>query len=358
MSRRTESVPSTEASTGRDHRRPIFAVLFALALLGVAGTACDPDAPSPFFTDIPASSASAPLRYRDVVFPTYTVTSNVAWSSAPDLAGNPVPLELDLYQPDGDMASARPVLIVAHSGGFFTHTKTDHVSVDTAEYYVQRGYVVISIDYRLLAKVDCGSLQGLITDASGCKIATMAATSDAQAAVRWVRANATTYRLDPNRIAMSGDSAGAIMSILSGMLADVADDPTDPKSIETMDGAPLNGSNPDQSSEIQAWSSISGGLPPTETPGLAEKLAATRTLPAPGYLFSGTKDNQVPYAWAQATRDELLEIHRIVAWGSLVGAGHVPWTTAYQALILSQSSNFFYITLNLANADQRLPEAA
>ena len=356
----TAGHPRTASARSR-RGRPVVAVLAALALLLSLSTACDRLAgPDTYFTNFDAPTGGAPLRYRDAVFPGYTVTSNVAWSTAPDLADDPVALSLDVYQPTGDTAVQRPALIVAHSGGFYTHTKTDHVSVDTAKFYASLGYVVFSINYRLLAKVDCGSLQGMITDISGCKVAAMAATSDGQAAVRWVRANAAGYRIDPNRIAMSGDSAGAIMSILAGMLPDVADNPTDPLSIQTMVGAPLNSSNPTQSSKIQAWMSISGGLPPTETmatettPRLADRLAAAVTLPAPGYLFSGTNDNQVPYSWAEATRDELVHIHRIVGWGSLQGAGHVPWTTTYKNLMLSQSSNFFYLTMSLANADQSL----
>jgi acetyl esterase/lipase len=37
---------------------------------------------------------------------------------------------------------------------------------------------------------------------------------DAQAAVRWLRANAATYRLDPSRIAIGGSSAGAITAMM------------------------------------------------------------------------------------------------------------------------------------------------
>lgn len=179
----------------------------------------------------------------------------------------------------------------------------------------------------------------------------MPATSDGQAAVRWLRTNAASYRVDQSRIAMSGDSAGAIMSILAGMLADVPNSPTEQSSIDAMDDAPLNTTNLDQSSQIQAWVSISGGLPPTETPGLAEKLAVAPTLPAPGYLFSGTEDNQVPYAWAEATRDEVVKIHRVVAWGGLEGAGHVPYAT-YGTLSKTQSANFFSYMLGLETADQ------
>lgn len=339
------------ASTRSRRGRAVVAIVATLVVLVSLSAACEPSAPFSYFTTVPTPTGVAPMRYRDPVFSNVTVTSNVGWSSAPDLNGNPVALSLDMYQPAGDTATQRPALVVAHSGGFYVHTKTDAVSVDFARYFASLGYVVISINYRLLAKVDCGTLSGLITDSSGCKVAAMAATSDGQAAVRWLRANAATYRIDPNRIAMSGDSAGAIMSILAGMLADVPANPDDPASIAAMAGAPANTSNLDQSSEVQAWVSISGGLPPTETPGLAEKLAASKTPPAPGYLFSGTNDNQVPFAWAEATRDELVKDRRIVVFGALQGAGHVPYST-YGTLFKTQSADFFYYLLGLTNTDQ------
>src|SRR5690606_9866053 len=117
----------------------------------------------------------------------------------------------------------------------------------------------------------------------------------AQAAVRWVRANAATYRMDPTRVAMMGDSAGALMSLLAAILADVPGHPDDPEAVEIMGGAPENTGNPGYSSEVQAWSSISGGLPPTETVGLAAKMKAAVTPPSPGYLFASPTDNQTPY---------------------------------------------------------------
>lgn len=329
--------------------RRIVALAFTLVLIA-GGAACDPD-PGPLapFGPVPDLDVASPARYYEPVFADVDVTSDIVWSTAPDLNGTPMTLRLDLYEPAGDTVEHRPAVVVAHSGGFKIGTKTNNVSVDLARHFAKAGYVAISIDYRRLASVDCGTLQGVITDASGCKVAAMAATSDGQAAVRWLRANADSYGIDPERIAMIGDSAGALMSILAGMLADVPGNPDDPRSIEAMAGAPLNTSNLDEGSDIQAWVSISGGLPPTETPGLAEKLAANETLPPPGYLFSGTKDNQVPYAWAEATRDELLELRRIVFWGGIEGAGHVPYAS-YGTMFKTQSTRLFYLAMGAGAA--------
>jgi dienelactone hydrolase len=331
-------------------RKMMAPMVAALVVMGGA-TACEPYVHT-YITDIGEvrDPADAPARYVDEVFPGVTVTSNIAWGEAPNRAGTPVPLALDLYEPAGDTIARRPALVVAHSGGFKVGSKTNAVSVDLANRFARKGYVVISIDYRKLALVDCGTLGGAVSDASGCKYAAMAATSDGQAAVRWLRANADTYRIDPTRIAMMGDSAGALISILTGMLADTPGNPDDPVAIETMAGAPENTGNPGYSSEIQAWSSISGGLPPTETPTLGAKLAAAETTTAPGYLFAATQDNQTPYQWSVDVRDVLVSIGRTVAFKSVVG-GHVPYST-YKTLFNEQSTRFFYLALRLSAAEQ------
>ena len=331
-------------------RKMAAPVLAALVIMGVTA-ACQPYVHT-YIPDLGEvrDPATAPVRYVDEVFPGVTVTSNIVWGQAPNRAGVPVSLALNLYEPTGDTVSRRPALVVAHSGGFKVGTKTNAVSVDLANRFARKGYVVISIDYRKLALVDCGTLGGLINDSSGCKYAAMAATSDGQAAVRWLRANADTYRVDPTRIAMMGDSAGALMSILTGMLADVPGNPEAPTSIEAMFGAPANTGNPEQSSEVQAWASISGGLPPTETPTLGEKLAASETPTAPGYLFAATEDNQTPHQWSVDVRDVLVDIGRPIAFKSVAG-GHVPYST-HKVLFNEQTTRFFYVFLNLPAAER------
>ena len=337
----------TDVRTSRKLIAPVLAVLVALGVT----TACEP-AVHTYIADVGEvrDPADGPVRYVDPVFPGVTVTSNIAWGAAPNRTGASVPLALDLYQPTGDTASRRPALVVAHSGGFKVGSRTNAVSVDLANRFARKGYVVISIDYRKLALVDCGSLGGLISDSSGCKYAAMAATSDGQAAVRWLRANADTYRIDPTRVAMMGDSAGALISILTGMLADVPGDPESPASVEAMAGAPLNTGNPGYSSEVQAWASISGGLPPTETPTLGAKLTAAETPTAPGYLFAATQDNQTPYQWSVDVRDVLVSIGRNVAFKPVAG-GHVPYST-HKVLFDEQTTRFFYLFLNLPAAEQ------
>src|SRR6188472_1308975 len=179
-----------------------------LAALAVAATVAG--------CTVPAPPGAAPLRYRDQVFSTVTVNSNLQYGSAPDANGNPVVLRADLYHPSGDTQTRRPALVWVHGGGFSGGDKTNTVPVDVANTFAKQGYVVISINYRLLAPPSCTSnpSQGV------CTTAALEAQHDAQAAVRWLRLNATNFGVDPTRIGIGGESAGAITATLVGLYSE------------------------------------------------------------------------------------------------------------------------------------------
>jgi dienelactone hydrolase len=90
-----------------------------------------------------------------------------------------------------------------------------------SEEWARKGYVTFSIDYRLDPGNRCQAVQdGMITDpveldaeTERCRRAIVAADTDALNAIRWVRANAATYRVDTTRIAVGGGSAGATTAV-------------------------------------------------------------------------------------------------------------------------------------------------
>ncbi len=110
-------------------------------------------------------------------------------------------LLLDLYVPKG-LTKPVPGLIFIHGGGWSGGDKKDYRYYTVR--YAKRGYVVASISYRLV------------------KEATFpACVQDAKCAVRWMRANAKTYHIDPKRIAAIGGSAGGHLSMMLGYSAGV-----------------------------------------------------------------------------------------------------------------------------------------
>ena len=115
---------------------------------------------------------------------------------------------LDLYVPEG--TGPFPVVVNIHPGGFFSGDK-DMVPGTTGKALLQAGYAIASINYRL-------SGEGKFP----------AAVLDAKAAVRFLRANAAKYNLNPDKIAAFGQSAGGNIASMLGTTGDVAefDDPS------------------------------------------------------------------------------------------------------------------------------------
>src|SRR5215208_5258817 len=271
---------------------------------------------------------ASPLRYRDAIFSTVAVTNNIQYGTAPDSNGTPVPLTLDLYQPPAsDTQAGRPALVWVHGGGFSGGDKSNIVPVDVANTFAKMGYVVVSINYRLLGS-GCVANPG----ATQCTIAALEAQHDAQAAVRWLRANASTYRIDATRIGIGGESAGAITATLVGLHSEDVG----------------SSGNPGPASSVGGFVSVSGGLPGGVFASAGD---------APGVLFHGTADNIVPSSWSDQTAAKMLEAG-VPAWlQHQQGAGHVPWAQ-YRSLYLEQTDYFLYLTLDLAHATGQPVSAA
>lgn len=260
----------------------------------------------------------APVRYRDPVFADVTTTTGVSYGSATNQQGQVLDLKLDVYAPAGDTVTARPAIVWVHGGGFSGGNRTSPEIVDQATTFARKGYVNVSITYRL-SPGGCSAA----APTSSCLTAIADAQHDAQAAVRFLRANASTYGVDPERIAIGGSSAGAITALNVGYNS------TDPGS----------SGNPGYSSAVKAAVSLSGAkILSTAGPGDAAAL-----------LLHGTSDSVVPYAWAESTHQDAKAANLtsyLVAWE---GAGHVPYVQHRDEIHL-RTTNFLYWELDLLHA--------
>ena len=104
-------------------------------------------------------------------------------------------LLLDVYH-QYPRATLRPAVIVLHGGGFVSGSRLDFSVVESARRLAEAGYVAFAIDYRLFQETARRNAWPTPLD-------------DAQRVVRWVRAHATTYAVDPRRVGAYGISAGA-----------------------------------------------------------------------------------------------------------------------------------------------------
>ena len=200
-----------------------------------------------------AGRSSAPFDRVDV-------TRNVPFASVRDVDGAEVRLTLDVYEPAGDAAPARPAIVWIHGGGFRPGTdKRQGYIVTLATAFAKRGYVSIAPDYRVRSAPD-RDRPGTIRDA----------VADTQAALGWLREKSATLRVSPDRIAIAGGSAGGRTAV--GLVT-----------AETGGGARPGVSPP--RAAVVLWGA----------PDASWALAPPTSRFPPTLLIHGTKDATVPY---------------------------------------------------------------
>ena len=227
-------------------------VVAAVAVVFIA--AADSVAAQPMRTD-PGATTPVEVRYIDPVFHDVEVAYDVPYRQTIDYLGNAVQLRLDIYQPAGDTAAQRPAIVWMHGGYFIFGDKRDMANY--AKKFARRGYVSISLQYRLRPGISTGDLAGIA--AAGYD-----AYEDATAGISWLEEHANEYRIDPLNIAAGGYSAGAVTAL---------------------NLAYLPGNGRQRGSVIDAAVSIAGlsfGKPNAGEP--------------PSIVFHGTADTTVPYS--------------------------------------------------------------
>ena len=138
------------------------------------------------------------------------------FAELPPSAGDTVILKMDVYEPVGDVAVARPVVILAHGGSFIFGDKVD-MKAD-CERFAKAGYVAVSIQYRLYPLLVLGFPDS--TDIVGTVIK---AIGSMKAAVRYFRQDAATvnlFKADTAHIFLGGYSAGAVCALHTGFLSE------------------------------------------------------------------------------------------------------------------------------------------
>lgn len=148
------------------------------------------------------AGATDPTVFLQPRFEGVVTNSAVKFADLVDYRGKPQELFVDLYRPEGDTATNRPVAVLIHGGGFRASGKrTQKYIVHFANELAKRGFVAASIDYRQRAGDDMPTAADELP-------AMKDAAADSLTALQWIRAHSEEYGYDPETIFLVGGSAG------------------------------------------------------------------------------------------------------------------------------------------------------
>jgi len=204
------------------------------------------------FAQTPCSTG----RYASNVYSSINTTSNITYGQNNSWSGASTTLKLDFYEPQGDTAAVRPLIIWVHGGSFIGGSKTDVDVATWSQEFAKKGYACASIDYRL----------GFFPiDSANAVKAVVRAVQDLKAAIRFFykdRATTNTYKIDTNHVFVGGSSAGAITALHVAYLNDPCEiqDYLSAGTIATLGGLEGTSGNPGYSTKVHAVVSGCGAL--------------------------------------------------------------------------------------------------
>ena len=175
-------------------------------------------------------------------------------------------LHLDIFYPPNSDNKNFPGVVLIHGGGWRSGNR--QLVIPMAQKLAANGYITVAVEYRL-------STEALYP----------AAVYDIKAAIRWMRANASKYKINSNEIAVYGCSAGGHLAALIGTT----------NGDKKFEG---NGGNKNYSSNVQAIVDVDGVL---DFFGKgSEEVYKKSGKPSAAHLWFGVSAKENPEIWKEA----------------------------------------------------------
>ncbi|MEN1786083.1 MAG: alpha/beta hydrolase fold domain-containing protein, partial [Bacteroidota bacterium] len=274
-------------------------------------------------TNVPtvqADSTFEVITENDIIY-----AEGLSHDSLNSISATAIPLKLDVYYPN-NTSQNRPAFMFIHGGAFEFGSKQQAAIVKMAKFYAARGWVFISIDYRLLGDIgtvptewaDFAATLPISDEDEASFNAMYPAQRDAKAALRWMVANKEDYNINADFITVGGASAGA--NTAKGIVISDPDDFT--TEISSSQDPTLSTTNLGQTFEVQTIVDFWGGQSVTDAflAVYGENLFDCKDPVL--YKAHGTADFTVPFTSAldlKAIYDSLGITMRL---DTLVGIGH------------------------------------
>lgn len=246
-----------------------------------------------FLFNTKAAISQCGQRYHDKIF-LDSVVSNIQYGANLKSTNVNQNLLLDIYFPQGDTETNRPLVIIAHGGNFLGGSKTGVDVVPLSRDLAQMGFVTSSIEYRV--GMTNFPLPG--PDSTDAGEAVMRAVHDQKAAVRFFKnsyANGNPYGIDTNLIFVAGVSAGGFMALHTAYMNDMSEFPI---YLDTVNQYGLSGGVEGISNNFPYRSNVAGVI---NICGAIGDTAWIDAGDAPVLSFHGTNDGTVPYGSDQIT---------------------------------------------------------
>lgn len=295
---------------------------------------------------------SVAQRYLSEVFSQIDSIKDVQYGTALAWNNDTVNLFFDLYKPSNDSITDRPLIILAHGGSFIAGSRQDEFINDLCRRFARRGYVTVSISYRLGV-----NQQNFLNISEEFIMAAIRATQDFNAAVRFFKKSATLgnpYGIDTTKIASGGYSAGSLAALHSVYLRDTTVVTQQVRSlIKLLGGVEGNSGNPGFSSNSHVLINVAGAVLDTQI--------ILQQHVRPIISFHGTADNTVKFGrgFVQVNGFNILQLDgsslidlRVNQLGSVSslfafqGVDHdLPYNTDRRNTIVNETANFLYAWL-------------
>ena len=273
----------------------------------------------PVVTNIPSSSV---FVQNNIIY-----GEGLAHDSLNSEGAGAVSLLMDIYEPEEDIDN-RPLFMFIHGGGFTGGSKTQAQILSFAEYFSSRGWVFVSINYRLRDNFGTVPQEWInfsevlpTEDVRSQFLAIYPAIRDAKAALRFLVANAGEYKINTNHITVGGGSAGAISALAVGISE--AEDYRD--ELDVLSDGTITQNNLNQSFEVHSIIDLWGSDVALDALESIYSLQRFDSNDPPVMIVHGTQDTTVLFTEAEDLRGRCIDNNIPFEFFPIEGGGHAVW---------------------------------